>query len=128
MSPARRVARWLLLPAARIYVAVLFLLLILAGTLVAFSLSDVQSGNGRALRGDSRALRRVNVVAATDTHNEKMSIESRVSTVQQRCALTRLIADTMPGQTPQTRAAFAASLHKCLTQLKSVEALDASTR
>lgn len=121
MSPARRAARWLLLPAPRIYVAVLFLLLILAGVLVTFSLSDVQAGNGRALH-------RVNMVAATDATNEKTSIESRVSTVSQRCALTRLIENSMPDQTPQTAAAFAASLHKCLTQLKSVEALDASTR
>lgn len=121
MSPARRVARWLLLPAARIYVAVLFLLLILAGTLVAFSLSDVQAGNGRALH-------KVNVVAAMDAHNEKTSIESRVSTVQQRCALTRLIETSMPGLSSRVEAEYETSLHKCLTQLKSVEALDASTR
>lgn len=106
MSPARRAARWLLLPAPRIYVAVLFLLLIAAGTLVAFSISDV---------------------ATTDAHNEKTSIESRVSTVKQRCALTALIEE-MPNQTAQLEAQFSASLHKCVAQLKSVEALDASTR
>lgn len=121
MSPAHRVARWFLLPAPRIYVAVLFLALILAGTLVAFSLSGVQAGNGRALR-------KVNTVAATDARNEKTSIESRVSTVRQRCVLTQLIETSMPGQTPRVEAEFAASLHECLAQLKSVEALDASTR
>lgn len=117
----KRIAQWLLLPAARVYVAVLFVLLIAAGAVVAYSLSDVQSGN-------TTALHRVNGLAAETAINEKKSIESRVSTVGQRCALTRLIAASIPNQTSQTRAKFAVSLSKCLTQLQSVEALDARTR
>lgn len=121
MTMPKRIARWLLLPAARIYVAVLFVLLILAGSVVALSLSDVQGGN-------MHALSRVNALAAETALNEKKSIESRVSTVSQRCALTRLIAASIPNQTSETREKFAASLTKCLTQLESVEALDARTR
>lgn len=118
---ARRSADWLLLPAARVYVAVLFVLLIIAGSFVALSLSDVQAGNNHALR-------KVNGLAAETARNEKKSIESRVSTVSQRCSLTRLIEASIPAQSPATREKFEASLSKCLTQLKSVEALNARTR
>lgn len=110
-----------------------FLLLVVTGlgVVVALNRSDIVSITSTAaaqrqqLRSDEKALARQQAV---QQKSQKASTQTRVSTVTQRCELTRLILRVLIRVHDTVDAApFHASEHTCLKQLATVKAINAAT-